>query len=199
MVWYLFSPQIVIHSISSTGWPRSSLLYTSVNAIRIFYDWSDRALYGCMGILHDHCLFIWNDNFSANKEAQVVYVYVISAALLRSRAVAICPTGMKRKNIGRNVEMDFSCVEYDILLYTWKISLYVTLGTIVQWFALYLIDDVSSIALWPPRSFSANSKPKGACTPSPRSQAVAICLRGIWKGKKKNIWSNAVSNSAFLG
>ena len=39
-------------------------------------------------------------------KAHVLYAYVIpsfvSAALPRSRAVAICPTGMKGENIGRN-------------------------------------------------------------------------------------------------
>ncbi len=39
-------------------------------------------------------------------KAPVLYVYVIplfvAAALPRSRAVAIWPAGMKRKNIGRN-------------------------------------------------------------------------------------------------
>ena len=39
-------------------------------------------------------------------KAHALYVYVIplfvSAALSRSRAIAICPTGMKRENIGRS-------------------------------------------------------------------------------------------------
>ncbi len=44
--------------------------------------------------------------FSANSKGACLYVYgiplFVSAALPRSRAVAIWPAGMKRKNIGRN-------------------------------------------------------------------------------------------------
>ncbi len=51
----------------------------------------------------------------------MLYVYVIplfvSAALARSRAVAIWHAGMKRKNILRNAElkMAVSCVKCDLI------------------------------------------------------------------------------------
>ncbi len=50
-------------------------------------------------------------------KAHVLYVYVIlsviSAALPRSRAVAICPTGMKKKNIGSNVVSERAFLVYN--------------------------------------------------------------------------------------
>ncbi len=57
--------------------------------------------------------------------AYVIPLFV-SAALSRSRTVAICPTGMKRENIGRNVvpKIGFSCVKCDLIsrVMFWKWS-----------------------------------------------------------------------------
>ena len=94
-----------------------NILYTYT--LPMLYHWNDRAI---ISILNVELCILHSDPDPDSQpiaKARVLYVYVyfqfVSAALPRSRAVAICPTHIKRGKHRAQccAEVGFSCIKFD--------------------------------------------------------------------------------------